>query len=155
MSTNKKTMYSSIVKCSSCDRHINLSSGKNIYRSCDSYVCSPYCSKKRLKNISKIDPSFTNPLAWQESSPTTANKSFKKTSSMLNLNDYDQHTHRVFDPYTRVPHHEEEYEGDVAVEMDNYMDRDNENAIAEYEWSVTKKIGIAICGVLTIAFITL
>ena len=131
MSTNKKTMYSSIVKCSSCDRHINLSSGKNIYRSCDSYVCSPYCSKKRLKNISKIDPSFTNPLAWQESSPTTANKSFKKTSSMLNLNDYDQHTHRVFDPYTRIPHHEEEYEGDVAVEMDNYMDRDNENAIAE------------------------
>lgn len=155
MTTHKKTMYSSTVKCSSCERLINLSSGKNIYRSCDSYVCSPYCSKERLKNISRIDPSFTNPLAWKDSSPTTASRPFKKTSSMLNLTDYGQHTHRVFDPYTRIPHHEEEYDGDVAVEMDHYMDRDNEIMINEYEWSVTKKIGIAICGVLTLAFITL
>jgi len=79
--TPKYKMYKSTAVCPACNTLINLSSGKLLYRSCDSYVCSPTCSKKRLRNINAIDPLLTNPYYWVNKNP------LRKRSSSMNLLD--------------------------------------------------------------------
>lgn len=86
-------MYCQKVKCGSCNRVIDLSSGINIYRTCDNYVCSKKCSNLLLTNISREDPQFENPDIW-------TNKTIIKNTCVLDINerDYEYPHELTFEP---------------------------------------------------------
>ena len=137
-------MYNSISKCASCNAVIHLSSGKNIYRSCDAYVCSPTCSRKRLRNISNTDPNFTNPYNWQNQVQNVS-LPLKKTKSSINIiEDYNYPEALVFEPYIEQTYTLE------TINEEKEMDRETIN-IEQEDWKIVKGVATLVCGFIVIA----
>ena len=139
-------MYKSISKCASCNAAINLSSGKNIYRSCDAYVCSPICSQRRLRKISSSDPNFTSPCNWQNQNQNVTIP-MKKTKSSINiLNDFEYPHELSFEPYIENTHKL------TTILEEKGIDRDAIN-IEQEEWNFIKGVATLVCGFVVLALI--
>ena len=70
------------IKCVICDTRIYAFN--DIYRCCDTNVCSNYCTIARLHNVSLYDPSFSNSTLWT----LIKFKYFKKFFIFKTKNDY-------------------------------------------------------------------
>jgi hypothetical protein len=137
LDNNSIKMYKSISRCASCNLIINLSSGKNIYRSCDAYVCSPMCSQRRLRKISSSDPNFTNPYNWQKQNLTLP---IKKSKSSINIiNDYEYPEELSFEPYI----HNTCYSKTLIEEKE----------IEEEHWNIVTGVATLVCGFIVFALI--
>ena len=147
LGTKPIKMYKSISKCASCNAVINLSSGKNIYRSCDAYVCSPMCSQRLLRRISSSDPNFTNPCNWQNQVQNVTIPMKKTKSSMNIIHDFEYPEALSFEPYV-----EKTYNLTTIIE-EKQMERDEIN-IEQEDWNLVKGVATLVCGFVVIALIT-
>lgn len=139
-------MFNSISNCAYCNTVINLSSGKNIYRSCDAYVCSPTCSQRRLRKISSSDPNFTNPCNWQNQIQNVT-LPIKKTKSSINIsNDFEYPDALSFEPYI-----ENTYKLKTITE-EKEMERHAIN-VEEEDWTLIKGVATLVCGFVVFALI--
>lgn len=146
LDNNSVKMYNSISKCASCNAIIYLSSGKNIYRSCDAYVCSPTCSRKRLRNISNTDPNFTNPCNWQNQTQNVTIPLKKAKSSINIVEDYNYPEALIFEPYIEntcnLP----------TINEEKKLERKVIN-VEQEDWNIVKGIATLVCGFIVIAII--
>jgi hypothetical protein len=73
------------MKCGHCETEVNLYNWKPIYRTCDAYVCSPTCSRERLKVIFRLDPDLTQCIEWANIRTITPPKTLSKKPSYVAL----------------------------------------------------------------------
>lgn len=73
------------MSCGHCGTRIILNGWKPLYRSCDAYVCSPACSRERVKIIAGLDPNLTQPMEWANTSTSAPPKSFTRKPSFAGL----------------------------------------------------------------------
>lgn len=74
--------------CSECNKKINngrIFQNNTIYRCGDADVCSVSCSRIRLDKIISVDPYLNTPMIWQDIPSTPTIGSFKRVSTMENL----------------------------------------------------------------------
>jgi len=151
LDSNKYKMYSSTVKCASCNSLVNLASGKNIYRSCDAYVCSPTCSKKRLRIVSCQDPYLTDPSNWEDYTPINIRSPMKKTTSMTNVVNCNSSYPLTIEPYGS-------FSKLKSIKEEAEIERKIERKIIKFEedeWSVRKSLALVVCGIVVICLLSL
>ena len=73
------------MKCGHCSREIKSNSCAPLYRTCDSYVCSPRCSVERFKVITKLDPKLTYCMLWADTTTIVPPKSFERKESCVKI----------------------------------------------------------------------
>lgn len=73
------------MKCGHCNREIKSNSCTLLYRTCDSYVCSPRCSVERFKVITNLDPKLTYCMLWADTTTIVPPKSFERKESCIKL----------------------------------------------------------------------
>lgn len=73
------------MKCGHCGTNINVYSWNPLYRTCDAYVCSPACSRERMRVISRLDPNLTQCIAWANTMTITPPKTLSKKLSYVAL----------------------------------------------------------------------
>ena len=74
--------------CSECNKKINngrIFQNNTIYRCGDADVCSVSCSRIRLDKMISVDPYLNTPMIWQDIPSTPTIDSFKRVSTMENL----------------------------------------------------------------------
>jgi hypothetical protein len=126
---------------------INLSSGKNIYRSCDAYVCSPTCSQRRLRKISTSDPNFTNPCNWQNQVQNVTHPMKKTKSSRDIVKDFEYPDELSFEPMI-----DNTYNLPIVIKENNKMDRGILDMETE-DWILIKGIATLVCGFIVFSII--
>lgn len=129
---NQANMYKKTVKCGSCNAVINISNGYNIYRTCDSYVCSPSCSRILLSNIAYNDPTLESPESWYNTKKRNVH-AIRKTQSLTNVMDYEYPPELTF--------------GAVTDDIENNLETIIEEKSNSYKWGFNSLIGI-LCGVV-------
>ena len=73
------------MKCGHCKRLIRSNSWEPLYRTCDSYVCSPACSRERLKVITNLDPHLTHCMSWADTTTIAPPRTFERKVSYVTL----------------------------------------------------------------------
>lgn len=83
------------MQCGHCKRMIKPESWEPLYRTCDSWVCSPACSRERVKVISRLDPNLHHCASWANTTTINPPKTLEKKSSYIALSSLSNKTDRV------------------------------------------------------------
>ena len=73
------------MKCGHCNCEIKPNCRDPLYRTCDSYVCSPRCSLERFKVITNLDPKLTYCMLWANTTTIVPPKSFERKESCVKI----------------------------------------------------------------------
>lgn len=144
------------MRCGHCNRTIKPKNWEPLYRACDSWVCSPACSRERAKVISRFDPHLHHCASWANTTTINQPKTLEKKGSYNALSSLANNTDRLANTFLLINEGNEQTEYDLE---NNYITIDNSNNCTtpiRNILNVTKKTLEIICvSVITVGVIIL
>lgn len=126
------------MRCGHCNCEIKPNGRDPLYRTCDSYVCSPICSLERLKVITKLDPSLTNYMSWAKTTTASPPKTFERKVSYVTLGSLSSKAEELSDKTTPLLN-----ERCIDTEyQDSECDAENNNRVTDNRFRDTTMCNI-------------
>lgn len=125
------------MRCGHCNCEIKTNGTEPLYRTCDSYVCSPLCSIERFKVITKLDPSLTNCMSWATTTTGSPPKTFERKVSYVTLGSLSGKTEDISDT-SHVPNNKHTDTGCKKPDCDD----ENKNKITNKCFDNTTRCNI-------------
>ena len=136
------------MKCGHCNCEIISNSWAPLYRTCDSYVCSPECSMERYKVITNLDPKLTHCMLWADTTTIAPPKTFERKESYVTLGSLLGKANRISDTRPILNNNDTDAENGSAI-----IDVENNNIMADNILDNTPRRSILCMTMETLAIV--